>query len=130
MQILNIGYDYYKLPEEFTDIEQFMSYVNVHYNSFIPLTQYQTENCVFPYLIEEDTKTVYVNPANARLICAEDAIVIQTRKEYDDRLRQVVRTKCVGCIHYREDEDGDDLAGHRDKLTLDGKCWEYEAETL
>lgn len=29
-------------------------------------------------------------------------------------------------IHYEEDEDGDNLKGHREKLTLDGECWGYE----
>jgi len=129
MQILNIDGDYYKFPKNISTIEKFMRFVGEHYNSFIPLTQYQTENCAFPYLIEEETKTVYVNLARVGQIYAEEATVIPTRKEYEDRLRQIIKVKCVDCIHYKEDEDGDNLSGHSEKLTLDGKCWMYEKKT-
>ena len=130
MLVLKIDYDYYKLPQTISTIEAFLSYVNEHYHTFIPLIQYQTANCAFPYLIEEETKTVYVNVAGMEQIYAEEATIISTRKEYDDRLKHVVHEKCIHCKHYEEDACGDNLSGHRDKLTLDGECWLYEKESI
>ncbi|MCH5186375.1 MAG: hypothetical protein J1F64_09695 [Oscillospiraceae bacterium] len=119
MKVLNINYEYYKFPQNISDIEEFMLYANEHYHSFIPLIQFKEDNCVFPYLIEEDTKTIYVNLARMGEISAEEVTVIPTRKEYDDKLKHVIREKCIDCEYYEED---DDLSGHRNKLTLDGEC--------
>ncbi|MCH5190978.1 MAG: hypothetical protein J1F23_02305 [Oscillospiraceae bacterium] len=130
MIVLKIDYDYYKFPQTISTVEAFISYVNEHYHTFIPLIQYQTVNCAFPYLIEEESKTVYVNVAGMEQIYTEEATVIPTRKEYDDRLKRIIQEKCKSCKHYEEDADGDDLSGHRDKLTLDGECWMYEKEII
>ena len=130
MLVLHINYDYYKLPQSILSLEGFIQYANQHYSSFIPLIQYQTNNCTFPYLIAEEVKTVYVNVAKVEQICAEEATIIPTRKEYDDRLKCIVREKCMNCQHYEEDANGDNLSGHRDKLTLDGECWMYEKKII
>lgn len=126
MQVLNIDNDYYKFPDNISTIEMFMLYLTEHYHSFIPLLQYQMDNCAFPYLIAEETKTVYVNAASIKQVCTEEMTVIPNRKEYDYRLIQVIQEKCINCIHYEEDGDGDNLSGHRDKMNLDGECWMYE----
>ena len=34
--------------------------------------------------------------------------------------------KCKDCVYYEEDLDGDNMKGHREKLTLDGECWSYQ----
>ena len=61
MKILEINDDYYYCPDEFSDIESFVSYLNEHFNSFIGLTMLDTQNCVFPYFIKEETKETYLN---------------------------------------------------------------------
>ncbi len=58
MKILELDYDYYNFPQCITTIEDFIEYINNKYSSFIPMIQYQIDNCSFPYLIEEETKTV------------------------------------------------------------------------
>ncbi len=125
MKILEIDYDYYYYPEDCRCIEDFIRYVNEHYNTFICLTRFETENCTFPYLISEETKQIYVNVAAIEKINEEDATVL-SRSDYDSRLEQAVKNKCTDCIHYQEDLQGDNLRGHRGKISLDGECWGYE----
>lgn len=125
MKILEIDYDYYCYPQNISNIEDFIKYANGNYNSFIKLTRFETENCVFPYFIEEDTKEVYVNIATMKNITEEEVTVL-CRKEYDARLEAVVKSKCINCANYKEDSEGDNLIGHRGKMSLDGKCYGFE----
>ena len=130
MQVLMIDYGCYEFPQNISTLEDFILYANRNYHSFVPLVQYQTDNCTFPYLIAEETKTVYVNFANMQQIHTEEVTIIPTRKEYDDKLKRVVQEKCIDCIHYEEDTNGDNLSGHREKITLDGECWGYEKKNI
>ncbi len=125
MKILEIDSDYYYYPQGISCIEDFIAYVNEHYNTFIKLTCFETENCAFPYFISEETKPVYVNIATIDKISEAEATVL-CRLDYDVRLEQVVKQKCIDCVHYCEDSEGDNLKGHREKLSLDGECWGYE----
>lgn len=125
MKILEIDFDLYQFPKQISSLEEFMQYATKNYNSFIPMVQYQTENCVFPYLIEEDVKTVYLNVAKMDKICVEDATVL-CREEYNARLEKVIKQKCVSCEYYEEDCEGDNIQGHGDMISLDGECLRYE----
>ncbi len=125
MKILEIDYDYYYYPQNISCIDDFIKYANDNYNSFIKLTRFETENCVFPYFIGEETKEVYVNIATMEKI-TEVEVTVLCRLDYDIRLEQVVKKKCVDCVHYEEDAEGDNLKGHREKISLDGECWGYE----
>ena len=125
MKILEIDYDYYYYPQDISCIDDFIKYVNGHYNSFVKLTRFETENCTFPYFIREETKEVYVNVATIEKI-TEAEITVLPRLDYDIRLEQVVKKKCIDCVHYEEDAEGDNLKGHREKISLDGECWGYE----
>ena len=125
MKILEIDFNYYYYPQGITCIEDFIAYVNKHYNSFIELTRFETENCVFPYLIKEETKKIYINIANIDSITEQECTVL-SRSDYDTSLTKVIKKKCVDCMHYQEDLEGDNLQGHREKLSLDGECWHYE----
>jgi ribosome maturation factor RimP len=49
---------------------------------------------------------------------------VMLRIEYERRLREVIREKCVHCDHFKGDPDN--LDGHYDTLRLDGYCWRYE----
>lgn len=52
-------------------------------------------------------------------------IKILPREEYDRRLKQAVSKRCLTCESYEEACVGDNLEGHRDKLSLDGCCEFY-----
>lgn len=126
MKILHIDYDdYYYYPENISRLDDFIVYANEHYNSFFKLTKFETENCAFPYFVKEDTKEVLVNIAGMKEITEEEVTVL-CRQEYDNLLKQLVKKKCIDCMHYEENSDGDNLNGHRGKLSLDGECWGYE----
>ncbi|MGM9684486.1 MAG: hypothetical protein ACI3XQ_12890 [Eubacteriales bacterium] len=125
MKILEIDYDYYYYPQGFFCIEDFIAYANEYYNTFIKLTRFETENCAFPYFISDETKSVYVNIATMEKI-SEAEVTVLCRLDYDIRLKQVVEQKCIDCVHYKEDNEGDNLKGHREKISLDGECWGYE----
>ena len=125
MKILEMDYDYYYYPENITCIKDFIDLANQQYNSFIQLTQFETERCVFPYLIKEDTTQVYVNVANLNKIQEVEATVL-CRLDYEAKLEQAVKNKCTDCIHYEEDLEEENLEGHRGKLSLDEKCPWYQ----
>ncbi len=125
MKILEIDYDYYYYPQNISCIDDFIKFANDNYNSFIKLTRFETGNCAFPYFIREETKEVYVNIATMEKI-TEVEVTVLCRLDYDIRLEQVVKKKCVDCVHYEEDAEGDNLKGHREKISLDGECWGYE----
>jgi hypothetical protein len=125
MKILQIDHVYFYYPQGITCIDDFIKYANSNYNSFIQLTRFETENCVFPYFISEETEEVYVNIASMRMIAEKEATVL-CRRDYDARLEQVVKKKCIDCVSYKENTEGDNLNGHREKLSLDGECWWYE----
>lgn len=125
MKILEIDYDYYYCPKGISNMEEFIAYANEHYNTFIALTRFEVGNCAFPYFISEDTEQVSLNIANISKISEADVTVL-SRLDYDIRLEQVVKNKCIDCVHYEENLEGDNLKGHRGKISLDGECWGYE----
>lgn len=125
MKVLNIDYDYYVYPQGIESLETFIASLNADYNRFILLSRFETEKCAFPYFIREDVKQVYLNVANIDKIW-EDEVTVLDRAEYERRLAEEVAKKCKDCVYYEEDLDGDNMKGHREKLTLDGECWSYQ----
>ena len=125
MKILEIDYDYYYYPQGIGSINAFVELVNKNYNSFIKLIRFETENCAFPYFIKEETKEVYVNVATIEKF-SEEEVTVLCRHDYNVRLEQIVKKKCIDCAYYEEDLEGDNLKGHRGKITLDGECYGYE----
>ena len=53
-------------------------------------------------------------------------MTVLSHNEYDSRLEQIVKNKCVDCVNYSDDAIGDNLIGHREKISLDGECWAYK----
>lgn len=121
MKTISINYDFYELPREFDSLEDFVGYLEQQKSMFIKLKQFQTNECVFPYLVAEDVKDIYLNISRMDMIKEEDATVL-TRAEYDSRLKRLVAEKCIHCSHYSEACEGDNLNGHRDSISLDGAC--------
>lgn len=125
MKILHFNFEYYYYPEGISCLDDFVAYANEHYHTFIKLIRLEDENCKFPYFIREGTEPAYVNIAAITRLSEVEATVLG-REEYDKRLAQVVKEKCVNCVHYEENKEGDNLKGHRENLSLDGECWDYE----
>ncbi len=125
MKVFEINSDYYYCPSGITGIDDFVKYANEHYNTFIELTRLETDNCAFPYFIDEDKKRVLVNIATMKSV-SEEEVTVLSRLDYDNRLEQIIKEKCVNCVHYEDDAEEDNFKGHRSKLTLDGECWCYE----
>jgi hypothetical protein len=123
MKMLKIDSEHYAFPEGIKTVEEFVEFVNNSSQKFIKMTMYSDMNCVAPYFIEEDKKTVYVNFGQVTWIEAIDGKVM-LRIEYERRLREVIREKCVTCEHFKGDPDN--LDGHYERLCLDGHCWSYE----
>lgn len=123
MKILKIDSEHYAFPEGIKTVEEFVEFVNNSSQKFIKMTMYSDMNCVAPYFIEEDKKTVYVNFGQVTWIEEIDGEVLP-RIDYECRLRQVVREKCLDCVNFQGDPDN--LDGHYERLCLDGRCWSYE----
>lgn len=122
MKLLEIDYNYYSFPDGIDSLEAFIEYANQHYHSFVKMKIYEENKCVFPHLIEDEYKEVYVNIGQADKI-SEVEVTLLPRKEYDRRLLEVVKKKCVSCEHFTGIELDD---ATREKLSLDGECFRYE----
>lgn len=125
MKVLRIDYEYYQYPEGIDSFSDFLQYLNENYAKFIPFVHFLEDNCIQPYFVQEDVRTVYLNISRINAV-SEAEVTVLSRKEYDERLKKVVASKCVGCAKYEEDSQGDNLKGHRDHISLDGECIFYE----
>lgn len=123
MKILKLDYNYFIFPEGIKTVEEFVEFVNSRSPKFIKLTMLSHDNSVAPYFIEEDQKSVYINLSQVNIIEEINGHVMP-RNEYECKLREVVREKCMTCIHFEGDLDN--LEGHYGRLSLDGFCWDYE----
>lgn len=124
MKALKIDYDFYYFPSENNTMETFIHFLQQNYNSFIPLTHLIEEHCREPYLIKENVETTYLNVAQISEI-NEVEITVLSQEEYEQRLKEVVASKCVRCQHYIDD-GGDEIKSNRDKISLDGECIFFE----
>lgn len=122
------GVNYYKFPEGISDIKEFMAYLNRNYNSFVELEILLEEGCVAPYFIEDKTEIQYWNPSLIRVI-KESECYICTEDEYDEKLKEVIAQKCVYCVNYSDDGCEQDLASHREHISLNGECYGFAKKT-
>lgn len=132
MKILIIYYDRidcdrYLYPEGISTPTEFAAYLERNEGRFIPMQYYSDENCAFPYYIEQDIKTKYLNVSLLKSF-EECDITVLPREEYNERLKAVVAATCVHCVNDMgcgcdECDCGD---GVRGRMTLDGKCWGFQ----
>ena len=125
MKILAIDFDYYYYPQGIGSLREFIDFATEHYNSFIELTQFQTDNCSYPYFIKEDTRQIFVNVANINMI-SEYEVTVLSRVEYNARLERIINEKCVDCENYGGECELGGVKGFGGRLSLDGECWAYE----
>ena len=123
MKLLQLDTNYYRFPEGIKTAEDFAEFANNCGQKFVKMTMYSEEHCMEPYFIEEDKKTVWVNLSQITFI-EEINGKVMLRVEYERKLREVVRQRCLDCVYFKGDPDN--LDGHYDRLRLDGHCWGYE----
>ena len=123
MKLLQLDTNYYRFQEGIKNAEEFAEFANNCGQKFVKMTMYSEEHCMEPYFIEEDKKTVWVNLSQITFI-EEINGKVMLRVEYERKLREVVRQRCLDCVYFKGDPDN--LDGHYDRLRLDGHCWGYE----
>lgn len=125
MKALTISYgDYsclYYFPEGMDGIEDWTDYINSCEEQFVPLQVLFERDTVFPYFIDENCETQYINLAAIKTY-HETEIEVMPRDEYERRLTECINAICTECVYYEDDPDGDNLEGHRDEMRLDGFC--------
>ena len=123
IKLLQLDSNHYRFPEGINTADEFAEYANHSGQKFVKLTLYSGEHSMEPYFIEEDKRTIWVNLSQITYIEEIDGEVL-SRIDYERRLRQVVRQKCLDCVNFQGDPDN--LDGHYERLCLDGRCWSYE----
>jgi hypothetical protein len=121
MKVLNIDYNYYLYPDKYSELDSFMEYINQNNNKFVPLMQLLEDNCVEPYFIDTDIAKCYINFTTVEKVRESD-VTILCKKEYENRLSECISKFCIDCANYKDDKEGDNLKGHRNKMRLDGQC--------
>lgn len=125
LQALGIDFgDYsclYYFPDGMDGIEDWTDYINSCEEQFVPMTILFSSDTVFPFFIDENCDTQYINLAAIKTY-HETEIEVMSRDEYEQRLAECVSAICPDCVYYEEDTDGDNLTGHRDEMRLDGFC--------
>ena len=122
MKALKLDYKYFKYPEGYTTLDQFIEYVNDgNPMRFIPLIEYLRDHCMEPYFIKSETAFSYVNLSRIDSIQEVD-ITVYSKEEYKRRLELVIQDHCLNCELYREDTFSDDPFYYGDKISLDGNC--------
>ena len=122
-KLLQLDTNYYRFPEGIKTADEFAKFANNSSQKFVKLTMYDWEHCLEPYFIEEDKKTVWVNLSKIFFIEEIDGEVLP-RVDYERKLREVVRQKCLDCVYFQGDPDN--LDGHYERLCLDGSCCSYK----
>lgn len=118
------GCEWYVYPEGTDGLDAFMEAFG-RKDGFIPLNRLSVDVCLAPYFIESEIRRVYVNLRQVQTVEEDEIFLLPDRDAYDARLAEVAERVCVGCAHYEEERQGDNLEGHRDKLSLDGSCFLY-----
>lgn len=112
---------YFKYPDNINSLDEFADFANEHFNSFVKLVCLDDDNSVAPYFVKGEECEEYINISKIRSISETDCTFL-TREEYDKRLEKIIAEKCVSCESYVECNDGDNLEGHRNSISLDGVC--------
>ena len=114
--------NYYLLPEncKFADFEKSLKKSNE--GEFEKLVQ---KKCLAPNFVKEEIQKEklvidgLVYPAQ---------VVLFSRKEYNDKLREIVKKHCGGCPNFSSvDETDKSLEGHHEEISLDDVCFVREA---
>ncbi len=122
MKALKLDYKYYRYPDEYPSLEQFVQFVNEgNRMRFIPLLEYRQDHCKAPFFIKSETNFSYVNTSRIDTI-QEVEITVFSKEEYKRRLELVIQDHCLDCALYREDKFLDDVFYYAQTISLDADC--------
>ena len=118
------NHSYCKFPKGITNIEEFVKFLNNNPHHFFEIESYVEKGCVAPFFIEEDLECEkqYWNSDHIRCF-SESKLTILKRDEYIERLKSVIKEKCMNCEYYIDDCD---FESHLEKIDLDGNCYVFE----
>lgn len=109
---------YYLYPEKYPEYDSFYKYIeNEKAASVVELLQ---NKCMAPHFVKGESRKTDMFISEANLIIPCD-VCLYERAEYDELLREKVRQICPGCLRYGG--DAEDLTGHHEEMTIDGKCF-------
>lgn len=109
--------EYYLFPEGVDDVETLRSMGEVK------VLRLKKDRCLPPdFKYEETEETVICVSAPAYPV----AVNLWRTDEYDERLVQCVKSRCVGCARFSGDET--DLDGHYTELSQNGVCYLKKSE--
>ena len=113
--------EYYLLPEDSTDTETLL-WRHGDGKPFA-VTMLCERKCMAPYFTSKAKKTVKLKLTRDSVLYPCE-VEILTQKEYNARLRALVRAKCEGCPNFGSvDETDASLEGHHEEMSLDGVCF-------
>lgn len=124
MKILNIDNYRYRYPPGFTTLDGFVGFLSNTKDKFFSMVEFNECECMFPFLIAEDIKTVFINLTRIFSVFEEEVTVLN-KSEYNKRLVECSQTLCVYCEYYEGDILDKSMEGCRGALCLDGTCSSY-----
>lgn len=117
--------EYYLLPPDCAAFPQFRE--RVVDGISLRVRKLSRRGCIPPYFIEEAISDCVITLADCRRLYPV-TVYILPRTEYETHLREAVLIKCPGCARYGN--DGEDLTGHYEELSLAGICLEREQQGI
>lgn len=112
----------YEMPEDLT-FQKFIE--RLHKNPYIAVHFLKEDRCMAPYFIKEDIQNVLLKIDEPDRVIECEGFVFE-KEEYDRKLREQVKKKCVGCVKY--DGNPQNLKGNDIEMTLNGVCLQKREE--
>ena len=91
--------------------------------SLNPIPSLFEKRCVSPYFILEEISEVYVNIDHIDEFFENEVVVLE-RAEYEKMLKNVKNKLCANCED-KEECLSDKKEEYREKLCLDGSCFDF-----
>lgn len=123
MKVLAINGDFYLYPANVSSVDEFADFLENSDKKFIKMRKLFETKCVSPYYIFEEIKEAWLSVANIDEFC-EAEVVVSNRDDYEKMLNGVKKKLCARC----EEKDNcfsDPKEEYREKLCLDGSCFEF-----
>lgn len=113
----------YLYPEGIHNFDEFASFLESYDKKFIKLRRLFEKRCVSPYFILEEISEVYVNIDHIDEFFENEVVVLE-RAEYEKMLKNVKNKLCANCED-KEECLSDKKEEYREKLCLDGSCFDF-----
>ena len=114
---------YYLYPDGVHNLEEFSDFLEICKTDFFKIRALFEKNCVQPYFIFEEIKEVYVAKASIDEFYEAEVVVLE-RDEYEKMLVNIKKKLCSRCEE-KEECYKDSKQEYREKICLDGTCFEF-----